>query len=180
MFSLISRIIFWLAGWNIAGRWPDLTHYVVIGGPHTSAWDVVIAFLTKSITKLDARFLAKAELFRFPMGAYFRWMGAMPVKRTTKEDTVTYVTSLFESSPTFILGLAPEGTRSHAPQWRTGFWHIAMAANVPVVSATMDFKKKVVTIHPPYYLTGDIDKDIEFLSNHFKGVSGVYPELSTY
>lgn len=166
----------------MTGTLPNLPKYVLIAAPHTSAWDVWWGVHLKFAYQIDAHFLAKAELFDTWIGRWFFGgvMRARPVKRTEREDTVAQVKAMFDANERFVLCLAPEGTRAFTPKFRTGFYHIAMAANVPVVGVAMDFEKKSFEIAEPYTLSGDLEKDMEHLSRHFIGVKGAYPELGTF
>ena len=110
------------------------------------------------------------------LGAFFKWDGGIPVDRDSKNNIVDQIIQRFNSSDNFILGVAPEGTRSRVEKWKTGFYHIAYKTNVPVLLLAMDFKNKRIGVVNSIVVTGDIDKDMLFIQNHFKEVKGKIPE----
>lgn len=176
----IYRFIFFrLMGWRIEG-WMDpvLKKCVIIVVPHTSWVDFVIGVFARGIVGLEMNFVAKKELFRFPFGAYFRWMGGAPLDREKNENKVDAIATIFRQRDVFRLAIAPEGTRKRVEQWKTGFYYIALKADVPVVAVAFDYGKKEVKIAQPYYLTGNFEIDITALENNYKGVTGYVPEYS--
>jgi len=123
-------------------------------------------------------FVAKKELFIFPFGYYFRWMGGAALNRKQNENKVEAIAKIFEKKKEFRLAIAPEGTRKKVDKWKTGFYYIAKSADVPVVPVAFDWKNKEVRIGKPYFVTDDIDKDISNLEKHFEGVIGKVAEYS--
>jgi 1-acyl-sn-glycerol-3-phosphate acyltransferase len=174
--KLISRFIFWIAGWKIEGRVPAIKKFVVIGAPHTSAWDAVYGLCAAFLLDLHFSFFGKKEAFYFPLGILLRALGGIPVDRFSSNNVVDEAVKEFNSREEFILALAPEGTRAYAPEWRTGFYYIAMEARVPIVLGYLDFKRKVVGIGPTFYPTGDINKDIEEIKAFYRPIQGKHPE----
>lgn len=157
---------------------PEIKKCVIIVVPHTSWMDFVIGVFARGSIGLDIHFVAKKELFKFPFGAYFRWMGGAPLNRQKNENKVDAITSIFKKHDVFRLAIAPEGTRKRVEEWKTGFYYIALKADVPVVAVAFDYSKKEIKIAPPYYLTGNKDEDFKVLESHYKGVTGYIPEYS--
>jgi 1-acyl-sn-glycerol-3-phosphate acyltransferase len=179
--TMIASLILRMLGWKQQGQLPQkISSYVIIGAPHTSVFDVVIALLFRRALKLNARFFAKAELVTAWYGFIFKYLGAIPVKRTEKENNVAFACQLFKTNPNFILGMAPEGTRHFTPTWRTGFWFIAQNAQVPIVSIAIDFEHKLLKISEPFYTSNNLEKDMAQITQFFKGIKGFYPKLGTY
>jgi 1-acyl-sn-glycerol-3-phosphate acyltransferase len=145
--------------------------------PHTTNWDFILGLLVKYGRKVDVNFIGKHQLFRPPFGFLFRAVGGRPVYRHKQNNLVEEIADIFKKEKKFILGLAPEGTRSKVKRLKTGFYHIAQEANIPVVTAGIDFKNKTIIINSPYYLTGNKDKDMQVFVDFFKTVEGKYPEL---
>jgi hypothetical protein len=108
-------------------------------------------------------FLGKDTLFRFPMGLLMRWLGGVPVDRSSKQDVVTQTAELVAKMDRVVIALAPEGTRKATPRWRSGFWWIAHKAQVPIVPVAFDFRTREIVIHAPVRTTGDSDQDIAAL-----------------
>lgn len=172
----IARLIFRLAGWKTAGQVPPLNKFVGIAAPHTSAWDAVVALLAKYIFDIDFAFFGKKEAFDAPYGFILRALGGIPVDREHNHNMVDYAVKLFNEREHFILAMSPEGTRAYAPQWRTGFYHIARQAQVPIVLTYFDFKNKTVGIGPTFYPTGDMEKDIAEIKKFYRPIQGRHPE----
>jgi 1-acyl-sn-glycerol-3-phosphate acyltransferase len=171
-----SQFFFWLMGWKIAGQVPPLKKFVVIGAPHTSAWDAVYGLCGAYLFDIKLSFFGKKEAFIFPLGMVLRALGGIPVDRFSSHHVVEEAVKTFNERERFILALAPEGTRAYAPEWRTGFYYIAMEAKVPIVLGYMDFGNKVVGLGPTFYPTGDIDKDIEEIKSFYRPIKGKHPE----
>lgn len=166
-------------GWKLHGLFPkDLKKYVTIAVPHTSWHDFYIGILIRSIQQVKINFIAKKELFKFPFGYYFRWMGGEPIDRTPEQNNVETIAAIFNSKDEFRLNVAPEGTRKKVYKLKTGFYYIAKMANVPIVMVAFDYGNKEVRIAAPFYPTDDAKKDLEYIENHFLGVVGKVPEYS--
>lgn len=144
-----------LLGWKFRGQLPDLPKMIVIGAPHTSNWDFMAFMAALSAYKMKVRFMGKDGLFRWPFGYFFRALGGIPVSRTRPGGVVGQVVAEFDRSERMILVIAPEGTRSAAPKWKSGFIHVARQANVPVVPAAVDFSKKELEIGPAIDVSGE-------------------------
>ena len=141
-----------LKGWTFQGDVPDIPKMIVIGAPHTTNWDFVLYLAGLHYFRIKATYIAKHTLFRWPFGWFFRSFGGIPVDRSKPGGIVGEVTRAFEAADAMILVMAPEGTRSAAPHWKTGFVKIAEGADVPVVLASVDFNLRQLTIGPtiPY------------------------------
>ncbi len=177
----ISKFIFQnLLGWKIVGDFNknEIKKAVIIVVPHTSWHDFYIALFTRKTLQTDINFIAKKELFTWPFGYYFRWVGGAPLDRSSKQNKVAAITNIFESKEEFRLALSPEGTRKKVATWKTGFYYIAQAAKVPIIPVSFNYKTKTVTIGNPFYTTGDIEKDTNFLQSFFEGIAGKKPENS--
>lgn len=178
MKKLIYKCIFFrLMGWKIVGTIEnDVKKCVMMIMPHTSAHDFYLGIFTRGITGLDMNWVGKKELFRFPFGYYFRYMGGEPLDRTGGLNKVDSIAAIFERRETFRLAVAPEGTRKKVYELKTGFYYIALKANVPIIPVTFNFGKKEVSLGAPLMPTGNVEKDIEILKKHFIGVEGKNPE----
>jgi 1-acyl-sn-glycerol-3-phosphate acyltransferase len=178
VFRPLYLLCFKLLGWKIVGSFPpELKKYVIAVGPHTSNWDFVLGVAARSILRLHhAKFLGKSQLFKPPFGWFFRAIGGYPVERSKSHDMVEQVVSIINSHDTFVLAVAPEGTRKKVDRLRTGFYYIAKSANIPVIAVGFDFGRKEVVVAKPLWPT-TIEKDMPILVNFFAGVQGRNPEL---
>lgn len=166
-------------GWKIVGDFaPQIKKSVIIAVPHTSWHDFYIGVFTRRITKVQINWVGKKELFKWPFGWYFRWMGGAPLDRTSGQNKVEAIAKVFDSKDEFRLTLAPEGTRKKVDTWKTGFYYIAMAVGVPIIPVAFDYRTKTVRIHPPFYPTGDLEADLKVLRKLYKGVVGKVPQYS--
>ncbi|WP_238593688.1 lysophospholipid acyltransferase family protein [Endozoicomonas atrinae] len=167
-----------LGGWKIEGNLPEnLNKYVIIVAHHTSNWDFVIGVAVKLITRIRVRFFAKHSLFVWPLGILMRRLGGIPIERDKSINRVDQAITEIKSSEHFVLVIAPEGTRSKVQKWKTGFYHIANGANVPVVPIAFDFQKRKVIMGSPMSLTGNIPSDFERMHEFFLSHPGKHPEL---
>jgi len=165
----IIRFFWNLLGWKIVGTMPvGIKKYIIIAAPHTSNWDFLIGLCVRSIMGFESNFLGKKSLFRWPYGWFFRKLGGHPVDRASRNNLVDQVVEIFQSNEKFVLALAPEGTRKAVSDWKTGFYYIALKANVPIVRSKFDIKNKCVTIFPPYYPIGNIEDDMAQIKSVFK------------
>mgnify|MGYP001167389671 CR=1 FL=1 len=174
---LYEFIFFRLMGWKMKGTFHEEVKKCIIPVmPHTSNVDFFIGLLVRGIANQEMNFVGKKELFTFPFGYYFRSIGGAPLDRTGGKNLVDAIVDIFNSRTIFRLGIAPEGTRKKVTEIRTGFYYIALKANVPIVPVAFDFGKKEVRIGEPFLVTGNFDEDMKKFYSHFKGVKGKYPE----
>lgn len=165
-----------LLGWKTSGQFPGLDQYVVIVAPHTSWHDFYMGILVRCVLSVKVNFVAKKELFSFPFGWVFRALGGSPVDRSEGQNTVANTAALFRQNPTFKLAIAPEGTRKKVERWKTGFYHIAKLAEVPIVMVAFDYGKKEHRISEPFYTTANETSDFEQLHRFFEKSTGKIPE----
>lgn len=149
----------------------------MVVAPHTSNWDFFVGLGARSMMGTDTRYVGKRELFRFPFGYIFRALGGYPVDRSKNNKFVDAVCELFNSKDNFSICLTPEGTRSYAPIWKTGFWHIAHNLNIPIVMIGMDYKSKSVVIKEPFLTSEHVESDISKMKEYFMQFEGLHPEL---
>lgn len=174
---LYKWIFFRLMGWKIVGSInTDIKKCVMMVMPHTSAHDFYLGIFTRGITGLEMNWVGKKELFRFPFGFYFRYMGGEPLDRSGGLNKVDSIAAIFQRKEIFRLAVAPEGTRKKVTELKTGFYYIALKANVPIVPIAFDFGKKEVKLGNPLSPSGAIENDIAILKNHFIGVKGKNPQ----
>ena len=178
MKKCIYRFIFFqLMGWKIIGTIePNIKKCVLMVMPHTSWHDFYLGLLTRGIIGLEMHFVAKKELFQFPFGWYFRWMGGTPLDRSGGLNRVDAIVEIFQKKQVFRMGISPEGTRKKVTELKTGFYYIALKAEVPIIPVAFDFQNKEVDIGSPFYPTGDFNQDMKTMLPHFASAKGKIPE----
>ena len=163
-------------GWRIRGSFPDIPKFVLIVAPHTSNWDFLVGLNAMFALGLRLSYLAKHTLFSFPLGAFMRWVGGVPVDRAVHADRVRDAIEEFRRRDSLVLVFTPEGTRKRVPRWKTGFYHVAVGAAVPIVPVSFDYSKKLITIEPPFTPTGDVESDIMELRAKYRPEMAKRPE----
>jgi 1-acyl-sn-glycerol-3-phosphate acyltransferase len=179
MIHAIAKFIFHtLWGWKLDKTYPaGVPKSVVIPMHHTSNWDFPLGILLRPVIGVNVEFAAKNSLFFFPFGIILKAMGGYPVDRSKNTNFVDACVKIFNKRDTFILAIAPEGTRSKVHKLKTGFYHIAVKAGVPIVCCKFDWGTMTVGFSDPFYPTGDYEADLLKLLAYFKGVKGKIPEL---
>ena len=151
---------------------------VLAVAPHTHWVDVMVGFAARQALHIEhAKFLGKKELFVGPLGWVLRKMGGTPVDRFAKSGMVDQVVELFNSHETFMLGLSPEGTRKRVDKLRTGFYHIAKKAGVPIVPIGFDYANKLVIIGDAFFPGDDEEEDLKKIIAFYAGIQGKKPQL---
>jgi 1-acyl-sn-glycerol-3-phosphate acyltransferase len=174
--QLLADGLLKLAGWRLVGEPPDLPKYILIGAPHTTNWDFVLAMMLKLSSGVGFRWIGKEALFRRPHGWFFRLTGGIPVWRERRQNFVEQIVERINQADEMVVVLAPEGTRSKTPYWKTGFYYMALGANVPICMAFVDYPGKEFGFGPLLYPSGDIQADFEHLRKFYSQKSGLYPE----
>lgn len=176
--KVYELIFFQLMGWRIVGNFnPEIEKCVMMVMPHTSWHDFYIGLLTRGVIGLEMHWVGKKELFGFPFGSYFRWLGGAPLDRTGGLNKVDTITAIFKEKEVFRMAISPEGTRQKVAELKTGFYYIALKAMVPLIPVSFDYNMMQVHIGKPYYPTGDFENDMKIILQHFKGVQGKIPHL---
>jgi 1-acyl-sn-glycerol-3-phosphate acyltransferase len=168
----IGRSVLRLGGWTIAGEFPDIPRLVLIAAPHSSGWDAVWGLAAKLAMGVDITFMAKAELFRGPLGWLLRALGGQPIDRARAHGSVEQAASRIRGSEKMYFVLAPEGTRRHVRQWKSGFLHIARSAGVPVFAAWFHYPDKTVGLGQLFALSDDLAADMARIREYYRPFIG--------
>lgn len=168
----IGLIALRILRWRVEGDFADHPKYVAIVAPHSSNWDFVVGLAARYALRLDASWLGKHTLFRAPYGWIMRWWGGIPVDRTASHDVVSQTIDEFRRREKVFLVITPEGTRKKVERWRTGFWHIARGAGVPILPIVFNWRERVIRVGEPFFPGDDVNADVELLRSHFAGASG--------
>ena len=168
----LGRTVLHLGGWTIEGDFPDEPRLVLLAAPHSSAWDAVWGLAAKLAMGVDIAFLAKAELFKGPLGWLLRKFGGIPVDRRAAHGAVEQAAANIRAADRMWFVLAPEGTRKRVEHWKSGFWHIARAAGVPVFCAYFHYPDKVIGLGRLFPMTGKLDADMATIREYYRPFQG--------
>jgi len=163
-------------GWQIRGELPDLPKLVAAVAPHTSNWDFIVAFAASLALGVKISFLGKHSIFVWPVRNFLLRFGGIPVERSQRHGIVPQLVEAFAREPRLLLGIAPEGTRKKVTQWKSGFWHIAKHADVPIQLIGLDFKTKSVVFGPLLQPGASFDADYPQMRAFFAQMQPRYPE----
>ena len=180
---MIVRLFTWLCvvwfrgtGWKIPNDFPEgLRRYVLVVAPHTSNVDFFVGVAERKILGLRVKYIAKKELFAFPFKRLLLNLGGVPVDRSKRSSLVDQVAERFATDPDFAITVTPEGTRSRVAEWKTGFYHMARTANVPVILVGFDYREKWVVIGDPIYLSDDKEGEIKSMQKFAMGITPRHP-----
>jgi len=176
--KLLYRVIFFkILNWKLIGTIdPAIKKCVVIVAPHTSWYDFFLGLMVRRLLDVQINFIAKRELFKPPFGWYFRWVGGSALDRTPNQNKVEAITRIFEENEIFRLALSPEGTRKKTERWKTGFYYIARAAQIPIIKVAFDYGSKEVRVSSPFYTTSNTEEDLKNILSFYDGVTGKKPD----
>jgi 1-acyl-sn-glycerol-3-phosphate acyltransferase len=167
-----------LVGWKAEGDLHLLPKkFVAIMAPHTSNWDLLFALGTMSALGIKFNWFGKKEAFSWPIGGLFKLLGGIPIERSTHLNMVEQTAALIRSRERVIIGIAPEGTRSNSKYWKSGFYHIAHQAAVPIAFGFLDYRRKAGGIGPLMETTGNIEEDLQVIRDYYKNITAKHPEL---
>lgn len=164
----LARTAMRLTHWRFAGHFPNEAKFVLIVAPHTSNWDFMVGVMAMFAIGIRGTFLGKHTLFRWPLGVAMRWLGGVPVIRSSSLNQVEQTVNHVRASEGMVLALSPEGTRRKLPAWRTGFYYVAKGAGVPIVPVAFDYSVRTIRICPVFHLTDDVAADMAALGGHFR------------
>lgn len=164
-------------GWKKEVTEPHPDKFIICLAPHTSNWDFVLGQLYAGAEGLKINFLMKKEWFFWPLGPLFRKLGGIPVFRDRHTSMTDNLARTALASPTFRLCVTPEGTRSLNPNWKKGFYFIALKAEIPILLYGLDYERKLIECRHMLIPSGDVDKDMKTIKTYFKDFKGKRPEL---
>ena len=172
---VVSRALYGASGWRIEGDFPPEPKMVAIVAPHTSNWDFIVGILAVFAIGIRARFIAKHQLFKPPLGWLMRWFGGIPVNREAPQGMVPQAVAAIDQARSVFLAITPAGTRSSSKPWKSGFYRIAVAARVPIMPIAFDGEQKTIRLFPAFAPSGDYEADLPKLRAYFEGVRGIKP-----
>lgn len=176
----MGRLWFKVFGWKLEGALPpNTTKVVIIAAPHTTNWDLPYMLASAYLLGMRPSWLGKKQLFRPPFGWFMRALGGVPIERSKRSNVVQDVAARFSQVDRLFLVVPPSGTRSRAPHWKSGFYHIAHAAGVPILCTFLDYGRKVAGVGPALMATGDVRADMDKIRAFYGPIQGKYPENMT-
>lgn len=178
-FRLFCATYLKLMGWKMEGDWPAHSKLVLIAAPHTANIDGFNMVAAAAYFRIKLRWMGKASLVKGPLGWLVRWAGCVPVQRSGGLDIVEQMRNAFDAHDEFVLAVAPEGTRARTESWKTGFYHIARTAQVPIVMSVLDYGSKTIRLSGELIPSGDMEADIAAIKTHYATAAGKIPELFT-
>lgn len=172
----LARCFLWFVGWKPEGELPPTRKFVLVSAPHTSNFDAVLLIALGYMYGIKLNWVGKHTLFTWPLGYLMRAWGGVPVDRRSRNNMVDQLAEEFSRREQLILAVPPEGTRSRAEYWKTGFYYIALTAKVPIVLGFLDYRRKRGGFGPTIQPSGDIDADMEIIRDFYKDITGKHPE----
>lgn len=168
----ISRAFFALSGWKVQGDWPGIDKLVLVAAPHTSNWDGLYMLATAGYYRVRLRWMGKKSLTQGPFGWVMRWLGCVPIDRSASHDVVRTMADAFAREQRMVLAVPPEGTRSAVHEWKSGFYHIAVAAGVPLLLTVLDYATKTARLAAVVYPSGDYEADLPIIRGYYANAVG--------
>lgn len=172
----LARLLLRMLGWKLDVTLPNVPKMVLVAAPHTSNWDGLYAVLTIFALDLRISLFAKHTLFRWPLAGFSRWIGFLPIDRRAAGGMVAQTRAAFAEREQLIIGLAAEGTRKRMVEWKSGFWQIARAAQVPIVCAYLDYGRKTCGIGPVFLPTEDYAADLRRIQAFYRTITPHTPD----
>ncbi|MFA6831111.1 MAG: 1-acyl-sn-glycerol-3-phosphate acyltransferase [Bacteroidaceae bacterium] len=163
-------------GWTISVNVPNFNKCIICAVPHTSNWDLLVGKVFYKAIGRRTYFMMKSSWFFWPLGVIFKKIGGIPVYRSKKTSSVEQIVHAFKERNQFALAITPEGTRRPNPNWKKGFYFMALNANVPIILARIDYKKKEVSMDKYIIPTKDYKKDLLEIKTYYKDATGKNPE----
>jgi 1-acyl-sn-glycerol-3-phosphate acyltransferase len=172
----LAALFLRLRGWKAEGAIPAASKYVLIAAPHTTNWDLFYFLALAQVMGLKVRWMGKQSLFRGPMGTVMRALGGIPIRRERSGNLVSQIADAFASADDLVVTVPAEGTRSYVAHWKSGFYHIALAAQVPIVLGYLDYARKRGGLGPEVIPTGNIREDMDEVRAFYGDIQGKYPQ----
>jgi 1-acyl-sn-glycerol-3-phosphate acyltransferase len=175
VFRPLAHLWLWATGWRLEGEMPDLPKFIIVAAPHTSNWDLPNVLAAGLHFGLRIHWMGKQSIFKAPFGGLMRWLGGISIDRSKSNNVVQQMIEEFERRETLYLVVSPAGTRTQSLEWKSGFYHIAHGAKVPLVFGFMDYKNKAVGIKGMMHTSGDYGADLARIQAVYKDIQGKNP-----
>jgi 1-acyl-sn-glycerol-3-phosphate acyltransferase len=166
-------------GWKFEGELPPQGKFILICAPHTSNWDLIYLLAIMFMLRIKVSWIGKHTIFKKPFGGFLRWLGGIPVDRRSAHGVVDQIVDRYSEQDDLIIAVTPPGTRSKTDHWKSGFYHIAHKAQIPVLLGFADYENKKAGTGPSFIPSGDIKKDMDLIRDFYKDMRGGNPELES-
>jgi 1-acyl-sn-glycerol-3-phosphate acyltransferase len=177
MLRILARVFLFTTGWKPEGAPPDAAKWVLIAAPHTSNWDLVYLLALAQVYRVRISFMMKHTVFRGPFGPLFRSLGGIPIRRHLSENLVKQMVEAFAERDELHLVVPAEATRTRVDMWKSGFYHIAREAQVPIVLGYLDYARRRGGFGPAFLPTGRVREDMDVIREFYADKTGRHPEL---
>lgn len=177
--KFINRLAYYLMrmlGWSFPGQKPPDKKFLLLGAPHTSNWDFLITLALMHHFDIPLRYMVKDQAFKGPWSGLLKSLGAIPIDRSRRVNVVDSTIEAIQSRDEIVIGILPEGTRKRTEYWKSGFYHIAHGAGIPLVLAKVDGAKKTLTLGPRIELTGDVEADMAKIADYYADAVAIFPD----
>lgn len=174
---MLARLFLATTGWKPWGTRPEPNQYVLIAAPHTTNWDFPYLIAFAEYFEIKISWMGKHTLFNPPFGWFMRGLGGLPVQRHKRGNLVESLVALFDEYDELGLVVPAEGTRSRVEHWKSGFYHIARNADVPIIMGFLDHDRKLGGFGPAFHTTGDVSEDMDQIRAFYSDKLGKFPEL---
>ncbi|MFC1852348.1 lysophospholipid acyltransferase family protein [candidate division CSSED10-310 bacterium] len=169
---IVARVVLKIMGWRVQNNEATPRKCVMVAAPHTSNWDLPYTLLLGFALRIRANWMGKKALFRKPFSLFFKYLGGIPVDRSSSHNVVDQMIEVFRSCEEFILIISPEGTRSKVSAWKSGFYHISLGAQVPLILGFIDYTRKIGGIGPIFQYSGDYEQDMMKIKEFYAPIRG--------
>lgn len=176
LLKFIATILLKIIGWRVVGALPSERKYVLIGAPHTSNWDFPLMLLAVLTVGMDVHWLGKSSLFPPIVDSVMRWLGGIAVDRSKNNNLVAQLVDLFRARDELVVLIPPEGTRAKVERWKSGFYHVAAGAGVPILLGFVDASRKELGFGPLFYPTQDYAADLLKIQEFYRDKRGIRAE----
>lgn len=172
---LLGNLVLHLSGWHKAGEVPKARNMVIVAAPHTSNWDFIFLLAAAYSFGISVNWLGKDGLFKTPLGPLLKFLGGIPVDRSKPNNMVQTLSAEIEHGLGVTLVVPPSGTRARTDHWKSGFYRIAQAAQIPIVCGYLDYPKKEAGLGPAF-LPSELSADMDRMREFYQDITGKYPE----
>ncbi|MDK1025167.1 MAG: lysophospholipid acyltransferase family protein [Gammaproteobacteria bacterium] len=176
LLQLVGKVFLKATGWKFEGSLPNAAGMVVIAAPHTSNWDFIYFLAGAFVLRLKVNWMGKDTLFTPPFGYIMRGLGGIAVNRSKHTNVVEQLALEFRDGKKMALVVPASGTRKKTPFWKSGFYWIAIKANVPIVCGYLDYRKKIAGLGLSFVPTGDVTADMDRIREFYRDIQGKYPD----
>ena len=177
MIKALSRfLLLRVMGFTVNVKEPIPPKFIIALAPHTSNWDFVIGNLYSRAMDIPCQFLMKKEWFIWPLGYIMKSLGGIPIDRSKRTRVTEQIAQTAREQDVFHLCITPEGTRKRNPEWKKGFYYIALMADIPILLYGLDYRRRLIECTKTVIPSGDIEKDMAEIKSYFKNYNGKHPE----